>query len=66
MVTDVTTYEASSRPARVPDPMPEPGRPSADRGVGRRAASAGVPMQPGAGSSLPGPADQLEQLRFLH
>jgi signal transduction histidine kinase len=66
-VIAVTTFEASSRPARMPDPVPQHARPPADR----ERADRQPPATPSGASSVrsplePSAADQLEQLRFLH
>src|SRR5512146_1936511 len=64
MVIGVTTYEASSRPGRVPDHLPEAGRPRVGRQPVAQRSGGGEPR---ARSALaPSAADQLEQLRFLH
>ncbi len=69
MVIAVTAYEASSRPARMPDPMPRAGDQPRDRVPAGRQPAGRQPggSQPAARPPLPPTAaDQLEQLRFLH
>ncbi|MGZ8515156.1 MAG: GAF domain-containing sensor histidine kinase [Candidatus Limnocylindrales bacterium] len=64
----MTTYEASSRPAGMPDRAPQASPPS-DRRPATPQPATSQPMEQhpaGRGTLPPSAEDQLEQLRFLH